>query len=72
VDGAAAASSVGLLLAAAPTEHEPRHGERAPDAAVRGEALAELEDRVDVALARVREQEDVDTVHRVCIRHGGH
>jgi hypothetical protein len=40
--------------------------ERAPDAAVRGEALAELEDRVDVALARVREQQNVD-----CVRHDG-
>ena len=43
-------------------EREPRRGERAPDAAARGEALAELEDRVDVALARVREQEDVDAL----------
>jgi hypothetical protein len=53
VDGAA-----GRRLAAL-AEHEPGHGESAPDAAVRGEALAELEDRVDVALGRVREQENV-------------
>ena len=57
VDGAAR----GRLLATL-AEHEPGHGESAPDAAVRGEALAELEDRVDVALARVREQEGVDAV----------
>ena len=56
VDGA----SRGRLAALA--EHEPGHGQSAPDAAVRGEALAELEDRVDVALARVREQDNVDAV----------
>ena len=59
-DGGDADGVAGGRLALA--EREPRRGERAPDAAARGEALAELEDRVDVALARVREQEDVDAL----------
>jgi hypothetical protein len=46
-------------------------GERAPDAAGRGdEALAELEDRVDVSLAWVREQEGVDAVLCLWLCHG--
>jgi hypothetical protein len=45
-----------LLLA----EDEPGHGEGAAHAAVRGEALAELEERVDVAQDRVGKEEHVD------------
>jgi len=67
-DGGDADGVSGARLAVA--EHEPRRGERAPHAPVRREALTELEDRVDVALARVREQEDVDVAALRCVGHG--
>ena len=57
VDGGAAA---GARLGGA--GHEAGRREGAPDATVGGEALAELEQRVDVALDRERQQEDVEAV----------
>ena len=42
----------------------------APDAAVAGEPLAELEQRVDVALDRERDEEDVDACLVRARRHG--
>ena len=65
VDAAAAAAG-GRRRAAAGVEQGARDGEGAPDAAVGGEALAELEQRVDVALRRVREEQHVDAAIRIC------
>lgn len=59
-DGGDADGARGRVVALA--QDEPGRGERAPDAGARGEALAELEHRVDVALAWVRKQEDVDAL----------